>query len=292
MALIADRVPSNLENLIERPRWRLLSRDGCAVRGATSQGAMPEDQILPSGLAERSAFYPRFSSVSLSLSQLKAFPWIVCDRASLRPCDLADAFLGAADSITELLSLPRPDGETPAGLSRSSALLCQALAVDSSSLVAEEASLEALEALEELSNWLESRSPAGFCFGASEGDGKLFGFFLSSDWEEALEERGLSSLLDSPEDCALLIQEAEDLGLSPDTFCDGFQGEAEGYSEEEAGTDFAQELAESIGEVHFLSLPWPQCCIDWKEAWQLLEDDGFSLAPSSWSARWWVLRAV
>jgi hypothetical protein len=227
--------------------------------------------------------------MSLSLSQLKAFPWIVCDRASLRPCDLADAFLVAADSITELLSLPRPDGETPAGLSRSSLLLCQALAADSSSLVAEEAPLEALE---KLSSWLDSRSPAGFCFGASEGDGALFGFFLSSDWEEALEERGLSSLLESPEDCALLIQEAEELGLSPDTFCDGFQGEAEGYSEEEAGTNFAQELAESIGEVHFPSLCWPQCCINWQEAWQLLEGDGFSLAPSSWSARWWVLRAV
>lgn len=292
MALITDRLCPNLEKPIKRPRRRPLPRDGRAVRGATSQGAMPKDQIFPSGLAERSASHPRFLSMALSLSQLRAFPWIVCDRASLRPCDLADAFLGAVDSITELLSLPRPDGETPAGLSRSSLLLCQALATDSSSLVAEEASLEALEALEELSSWLDSRSPAGFCFGASEGDGALFGFFLSSDWEEALEERVLSSLLDSPEDCALLIQEAEELGFSPDTFCDGFQGEAEGYSEEEAGAYFAQELAESIGEVDFPALPWPQCCINWQEAWQLLEGDGFSLAPSSWSARWWVFRAV
>ena len=238
-------------------------------------------------------FLLRFPSVaSLSLSQLRSFPWIACDRASLRPCDLADAFLGTADEITNLLSLPRPDGETPSGLRRSSLLLCQALAADSSSSVAEEASQEALEALEELSGWLDSRSPAGFSFGASEGDGALFGFFLSSDWEEALEERGLSSLLESPEDCALLIQEAEGLGLSPHSFCDGFQGEAEGSSEEEAGAYFAQELAESMGEVDFPSLPWPQCCIDWEEAWDLLWHDGFSVVASSWSSRWWVLRSV
>jgi hypothetical protein len=170
--------------------------------------------------------------------------------------------------------------------------LLQKLATDSASFVADPASEEALSALEELSAWLDSRSPAGFSFGASEGDGALFGFFLSSDWEEALEERGLSSLLENPEACALLLQEAEDIGLCPDTFCDGFQGEAEGYSEEEAGRDYAQCLAEETGECDFSRLPWPQCCIDWAEAWQLLEYDGFTLAPSPWSCRWYVLRSV
>jgi hypothetical protein len=229
---------------------------------------------------------------SLSLSQLRSFPWIVCDRASLRSCDLADAFLGAADQITKLLSLPRPDGLTPAGLRSSSVALLQELATESASSVAEPASEEALSALEELSAWLDSRSPAGFSFGASEGDGALFGFFLSADWAEALEERGLSSLLESPEACALLLQEAEEIGLDSSSFCDGFQGEAEGYSEEEAGRDYAQCLAEETGECDFSRLPWPQCCIDWAEAWQLLEHDGFILAPSPWSCRWYVLRSV
>jgi hypothetical protein len=227
----------------------------------------------------------------LSLSQLQTFPWIVCDRASLRPCDLADAFLGAADTITDLLKLPRPDGLTPAGLRSSSVALLQQLAADAPSCVAEPASEEALSAFEELSTWLDSRSPAGFSFGASEGDGALFGFFLSPDWAEALEERALN-ILDTPEACALLIQEAEDIGLCPNTFCDGFQGEAEGYSEEEAGRDYAQCLAEETGEVDFSCLPWPQCCIDWAEAWQLLEQDGFALARSPWHCRWWVLRSV
>lgn len=228
---------------------------------------------------------------SLSFDQLRSFPWIVCDRASLRPCDLADAFLGAADTIAELLKLPRPGGTTPAGLRSSSVALLQSLATDAPSSVAEPASEEALSALEELSDWLDSRSPAGFSFGTSEADGALFGFFLSSDWAEALEERSLD-VLDTPEACALLIQEAEDLGLTPDSFCDGFQGEAEGCCESDAGRSFAQDLADQLGSVDFSALPWPQCCIDWYAAWEALEKDGFSLCASPWSIRWWVLRSV
>jgi hypothetical protein len=254
---------------------------------------MAQDQILPRALpASAGISSSSLSMAFLSLSQLRSFPWIVCDRASLRPCDLADAFLGAADQITELLSLPRPDGLTPAGISSSSVRLLRELATDAPSSVAEPASEEALSALDELFAWLDSHSPAGFSFGASEGDGALFGFFLSSDWQEALEERGISSLLKNPEACALLLQEAEDIGLDSFSFCDGFQGEAEGCSEEEAGRDYAQCLAEEMGEIDFARLPWPQCCIDWTEAWQLLESDGFTLAPSPWSCRWYVLRSV
>lgn len=190
-----------------------------------------------------------------SLSELRSFPWIVCDRASLRPCDLSDAFLSAADTITDLLKLPRPDGTTPAGLSASAVEACQKLACRASDAVADPASEEELSALESLSDWLANRAPSGFFFGSHPGDGSCFGFWLSEDWEKALEERGF--LFTDPAEAALLLQAAEDYGLTPDTFCDGYCGEAEGYSEEEAGADYAQQLAEDCGDIDFRKLSWP-----------------------------------
>jgi hypothetical protein len=230
---------------------------------------------------------------SLSLSQLQAFPWIVCDRASLRPSDLADAFLGAADSIADLLKLPRPDGVAPAGLSSSSVKLLQDLAADCSSSVASPASEAQTWALEELSDWLSSRAPSGFFFGASEGDGALFGFWPSEEALEALEAGDF--LGDDPSVQAFFLQSAAEAGLelSAKGIEDGFKGEAEGLTEESAGAFYAQDLAEELGAFDFQKLSWPLTCIDWKEAWKELEmGDGFSVAPSHRFGLFWVFQAT
>lgn len=228
---------------------------------------------------------------SYSASQLLSFPWIVCDRASLRPCDLADAFLGAADAIADILSLPRPDGATPAGLSASTVAACQALAADSPSTVADPASEESLEALQALSDWLESRAPAGFYFGSHPGDGPCFGFWLSEDWQEALEERGFDC--DNVENCALLIQAAEDYGLTPDSFCDGYCGIAAGYSADDAGAGYAQQLAEDCGTIDWRNLQWPLNCIDWRQAWrELVIGDNYGAVETRYQGTFWILRSV
>lgn len=230
------------------------------------------------------------SMASLSLSQLQAFPWIACDRASLRPCDLADGFLGAADTIADLLKLPRPDGFAPAGLSSSSLRLLQELAADCSSPVASPASEEALEALEELSEWLSSRAPSGFFFGASEGDGSLFGFWPSEEALEALEAADF--LNDDPSIQAFFLQSAEEAGLELSGIGDGFRGEAEGLTEEAAGAFFAQDLAEELGAVDFQKLSWPLTCVDWEQAWKELSmGDGFSASPSHKFGLFWIFQA-
>ncbi len=234
------------------------------------------------GLSSR---FPLVSS--LSFDQLKRFPWIVCDRASLRACDLADAFLGAADTITDLLELPRPDGITPAGLSSSSVALLQEIASFSSSVPAPEASEEALEALEELSCWLSSRAPSGFFFGASEGDGSLIGFWPCEEALEALEDCAFSDA--DPSVQAFFLQAAEGEGLELSSIADAFRGEADGFSEEEAGAEYAQTLAEETGAFNFSELSWPFTCVDWQQAWKELElGDCYSLSPSPWAGRWWV----
>jgi hypothetical protein len=258
-----------------------------AVKGFTGANGA----VLFGGVQRWALLFVSSVMSSFSPAQLQRFPWVVCDRASLRPCDLADAFLGAADTIADLLKLPRPDGTSPAGLSSSSVALLQELAADSSSCVAESASEEALEALEELSRWLESRSPAGFCFGSHPGDGSCFGFWLSEDWAEALEERGFDC--ENIESCALLLQAAEDYGLTPETFCDGYCGEAEGYSAEEAGADYAQQLAEDCGTIDWRNLSWPLTYIDWKAAWRDLEiGDNYGAVPTPYAGTFWILRSI
>ena len=230
--------------------------------------------------------------MSLSLSQLQAFPWIACDRASLRPCDLADGFLGAADVIADLLGLPRPDGTAPAGLSSSSLRLLQELAADCSSSVSSPASEAQLWALEELSGWLSSRAPSGFFFGASEGDGSLFGFWPSEEALEALEAADF--LNDDPSVQAFFLQSAEEAGLelSADGIGDGFRGEAEGLTEEAAGAFYAQDLAEELGAFDFQKLSWPLTCVDWEQAWKELSmGDGFRASPSHKFGMFWIFQA-
>ena len=142
--------------------------------------------------------------------------------------------------------------------------------------------------LGELHDALGDAAPVGFYFGSQDGDGACFGFWVSEDWAEALEHCGVAADSD-PEAVAAIIAELDALGVTPDNVEDTFQGEASGYTEAEAGADYAQQLAEDIG-VWDGKATWPHSCIDWADAWAELEQgDGFSLVRRS-HACWLVFR--
>lgn len=207
--------------------------------------------------------------------QLASFPWIV-STDTLRADHLADAFLGAFDRLG--LDVPEPFRSD----------LQQAAAYASDSV-----GQTPCEAWEVALTWAESRlneeAPFGFYFGTSEGDGACFGFWLEDDWYKALEERGIDC--EDPEATALLLQQLDDHGITAESLCDAYCGTADGYSEAEAGADYAQTLADDIGAIN-RELAWPHTCIDWLEAWQELEvGDGYALIPDTASS-WHVVRAV
>jgi hypothetical protein len=194
--------------------------------------------------------------------QLATFPWIV-STGTLRPCDLAAAYLATIDQL----------GGTVGEFER--AELAQ-LANHTSDAVGPEPTDSAWWALSEAESLLSELAPTGFFFGANEGDSACFGFWITEDWAEHLEQMGMGS--DDPIGWAALIQELEDGGVDSDNFEDCYQGRAEGYSEERAGADYAQELAEATGTIDWSKLQWPLTCIDWEQAWQELRmGDGFWL---------------
>ena len=122
---------------------------------------------------------------------------------------------------------------------------------------------------------------------------------ISQDWIETLEESGFDptcSLKTTPsettERLAALVAIAEDHGVDPYTFCEWYQGEAEGYNDEEAGAAFAQDLATDMGLVP--EAVWPANCIDWKSAWyELRIGDGYAVhqVPGT-HCLWWVTRNI
>jgi hypothetical protein len=135
---------------------------------------------------------------------------------------------------------------------------------------------EASATLERLTDYLGDLAPVGFGFGSSEGDGACFGFWLSEDWADALEHLGLDG--DDPAGWAALIAELEADGIDPDNVEDSYQGRAEGWSEERAGADYAQQLFEDSGLQNASCDGWPFTCIDWDVAWRDLEmGDGYRL---------------
>lgn len=140
-------------------------------------------------------------------SQLAKFPWIVCDRASLRDVDLADAFLGAIDIIASLADIPYNDGIVQ-GLERDTVENAQALACHASSPVAPRLTGCDGATIEALAEWLEEHAPTGFYFGSSEGDGALFGFWLLPEIADALESAGLDCEI--PERIASLLERLSD----------------------------------------------------------------------------------
>jgi hypothetical protein len=212
--------------------------------------------------------------------QLASFPWIVSS-ATLRPEDLLPSYWSAAESLAQLAGKASP-------------IAADTLA-DLEKLVGEDSSEAdwndelACQLLEELTDCLQELAPCGFGFGASEGDGACFGFWLSEDWQDALEH--LQVDCDDPADCAALVSELELDGIDPDNVEDAYQGRAEGYSEERAGTDYAQQLAEDLG-LRLDRMEWPFTCVDWEDAWQELRlGDGYRLHDLG-GGEWLVFRSV
>lgn len=214
-----------------------------------------------------------------TLDQLASFPWIVsCN--TLRPEDLLVKFWSAAEQIGADVAQLLPD-------------LQRLVGEDSSE--SDWNDEQACRTLESLTDRLQDAAPTGFCFGASEGDGACFGFWLTEDWFDALEHCGIAAD-DDPEPLAAIIQALELDGIEPDSIEDSYQGRAEGYSEEKAGADFAQELAqdswlpEGPGGIGWNR--WPVSCIDWDSAWRELQmGDGFRLHDIG-GGEWLVFRSV
>ena len=210
-----------------------------------------------------------------STKQLASFPWIV-STDTLRCDHLADAYLGAFDRLEQ--DVPEPF--------RSDLQQCAAYA---SGLTAPDPCDAWDYALQWAFDQLGELAPTGFYFGASEGDGACFGFWLAQDWIDALEDRGIDC--DDPAGTAELIQAFDDHGIDADNLCDAYCGTADGYSEAQAGASYAQDLADELG-IKLDQMEWPLTCVDWEQAWRELEiGDGYSLireTPSSWH----VVRSV
>jgi hypothetical protein len=205
--------------------------------------------------------------------KLASFPWIV-STDTLRTDHLADAYLGAFDQLGQ--DVPEPF--------RSDLQQCAAYASDS-------VGPEPCEPWRLAVDWAFERlgelAPTGFYFGASEGDGACFGFWLTEDWAEALEHLGLDA--NDPTGWAALIAELEADGIDPDNVEDAYQGRAEGVTEERAGADYAQQLAEDLG-VKLDQMEWPLTCVNWEDAWRELQlGDGYRL-HSLGGGDWLVFR--
>ena len=207
-------------------------------------------------------------------AQLADFPWIVSS-GTLRPEDLLPKFWQVAEQINASIS-----AETLASLER---------LVGENSSETDRNDEQASETLAELFNLLDAAAPVGFGFGASEYDGACFGFWLGEDWQDALEVLGLGD--DEPAGWASLISDLVLDGIDPENVEDAYCGRAEGYSEERAGADYAQELAEELG-VNLNQAEWPLNCIDWDSAWrELVLGDGYRLHDLG-GGDWLVFRSV
>jgi hypothetical protein len=208
-----------------------------------------------------------------SSQQLSEFPWIASS-GTLREEELLPRFWGVAQQIgatipdTLLAVLQRLAGE-------------DAQETDWDSELAAETCFELIALLDNL-------APVGFYFGASEGDGACFGFWVTEAWADALDHMGLGDC--DPAGWVELIAELEADGIEPDSIEDSYQGTAEGWSEERAGADYAQTLADELGRLS--AAEWPFSCIDWAGAWRELEmGDGYRL-HSIGAGDWLVFRSV
>jgi hypothetical protein len=212
--------------------------------------------------------------------QLASFPWIVSSD-TLRLEDLLPSYWSAVESLAQLTGKASP-------------IAADTLA-DLEKLVGEDSSEDAwnyelaCQLLEELTDCLQELAPCGFGFGSNEGDGACFGFWLSEDWQQALEHLGLDG--DDPAGWASLISDLELDGIEPDNVEDAYQGRAEGYSEDRAGADYAQQLAEDLG-LRFDRMEWPFTCVDWEAAWRELQlGNGYRLHDLG-GGEWLVFRSV
>lgn len=197
-------------------------------------------------------------------SQLSAFPWTV-STGTLRPCDLAAAYLVTIDRLGAGAQLNQHNRAELAALAN--------YAIDA--LRGPEPTDCALMAIEDAADLLQFLAPAGFYFGSNEGDGADIGYHVTDEWAEALDRMGMGN--DCPSGWASLIRDLEANGVEAENFEDAYQGQTQGITEERAGANYCQELAEDTGMIPD-GLAWPLSCIDWDQAWRELEiGDGYWL---------------
>lgn len=215
--------------------------------------------------------------------QFEQFPWD-CSHGTLRPDHLAAAYLQTLDALRKL-------GVDHAALGEFDRAELAALANRAGDPVGEEPTDCALMAVSAAEELLGGLAPAGFYFGAHEGDGSSFGFWIMQEWVEALEERGIDAD-GTPGDVAYLLQQFEDHGIDADSLCDAYCGTASGWNESEAGAAYAGDLAEELGVID-ADARWPHTCIDWQDAWRELElGDGYALIPAAGAGTFHVVRSI
>lgn len=198
--------------------------------------------------------------MNYTTEQLRAFPFIVSSD-TLRDDHIAVAYCRAIDALGLEL-----DGEARQALEHAAEMVDALIAPQ-----LQECHYGAIEAAEAL---LQMAAPAGFWFGSHEGDGALIGYWVTDEWRQALEHIGAGDC--DAVDTALLITELVLGGIDPDNVEEHYTGGAEGYSEETAGADYAQRLAEDTGAWDPMA-GWPHSCIDWGAAWRELRHDGYWL---------------
>ena len=113
---------------------------------------------------------------------------------------------------------------------------------------------------------------------------------LTAEWLETFEDLGFNP--GETEKLTALVAMAEDYGIDAYQFCEFYQGETTGYTEEEAGEFYAQQLADDCG--YDIATTWPHNCIDWAMAWRELRlGDGYAVHPVPGECGiWWVTRNV
>lgn len=199
---------------------------------------------------------------------LNSFPWIVSS-STLKTEHLLVSFWEALESLSVSL-----DSEILSDLQRLGL-------VGEDSREEDYKEEEAAELLLCLFDLLQEQSPEGFYFGSHSGDGALFGFWLSEEWEQAISLSDFFS--EDPTSCASVISAASGLGISPDTFSDCFRGEVSAYSEEEAEEEAAKELlSESEDCPRFFNL------LNFRKVWDHFYSSDFAVTPSSQSARFFL----
>lgn len=140
-------------------------------------------------------------------AQLARFPWIVSSD-TLRLSDLAVAYSEALHAICSLTATPISDHLTPEDLRLLS------VAAEISRRTVEQMSDRTRDRLgyllEAMFESLNAVAPLGFSFGAHEGDGTFFGFWVWDDISEQLEEL---NLLNGCAHIALILQDADFMGV-------------------------------------------------------------------------------
>jgi len=220
---------------------------------------------------------------------LSAFPWIVsCD--TLKTEDLLVKYWGAAEQAAQIMTPGLPFAANH-----------RTLAASLEHFVGEDSNADhwndeaAAQLLDDMAEALQGYAPVGFSFGASVGDGACFGFWLDEDWAEVMRTLGMED--EDPAAWASLIAELDNDGIDPGNFDDAYCGQVEGWNEDQAGADYAQQLADELGLPDNLNGTgaWPMSCIDWAEAWRELQmGDGYRLHQLNGGdgLSWLVFRAV